>query len=210
MLAMMDIPGAIRQFPAEVRLSVKGIETGADQGLISFVEGGLFFQGRRMSFVLQAIDVNPFLDVNILVPPFGFSPTAKVNAYKIGWRADRLEGIIALHLFGETNGAKKEHLQEFRSLYQDWLRIRPGEAQTILPPVEPQPGFSTDFTGRLTFWRTLTAVSIGSAILCLILMFEIPVFAALAAPLPLVGIGCGLVTANLQKRQRALEARAQP
>lgn len=72
--ALAPFPAPAECFPIEFAISHRGVCTGSDQGIASFVDGWLHVEGLRTSFSLRPVDISkprPLLDRDALDIPGG-------------------------------------------------------------------------------------------------------------------------------------------
>jgi hypothetical protein len=161
---LLDLPASFPQFPVELRYRVNDATYGADDGIVSFVDGWLHFQGRRTSWSLHSKDAH-------LVP--GAQPTGKrgYNAFygaqglliKIDWKNNArtyLIELLPLDKIDELGGGLR---QRFGKELASWkLSSFERSEANVWPPTQAAPGIEPRFKLLLLCWTYARWLSLAT------------------------------------------------
>ena len=138
---LLPIPSDVEGFPVRVTLRAKGVRTGYDEGIVSFVGGWLCFEGRRTAFALRPDDVFAHLGSKVDLDDgteIAFEPY------------DRLE-------------ARRDLASGFDVLYRRWRIAVSPEGESRLPPRTVHPWAVGRALGAIVIGGLLVAAAIPVA-----------------------------------------------
>ncbi len=141
---LMDLPAGVDQFPVRLRYIANDVSYGADQGLLSFLDGSVHFQGRRTTFSFPVAGARIFRDRGKRAAP---------RMYSLRWDAEDFSREIQVRPFDSIVGLGSGYSCRF------WLacpesegRVTP-EEPGLLPPRAPQPGKLVGSWFELLIWK---------------------------------------------------------
>ena len=208
---LVDLPATCPQFPVELQYRFHGCVYGVDEGLISFVEGWMHFQGRRTSWFLSCNDGHSrvvgrhfqVLGYAALRSDANSIPFVRDVFWKKGGKPYR----IRITPMDSVDGLGTGLCRGFGEAIQKWhSSARLDSRNCIYPPVAAMPGLIERVNRRLTL------LGGGSAVLSVWLTFNLwgpspgfpPLLCLGMVVVDLAALGCAIWCAMMLRRRSVL------
>lgn len=158
---LLDLPATFPQFPVELKYKILGCSYGADEGVLSFVDGWMHFQGRRTSWSLCAPGANAIgvQAVSSCAQASSTTPVTKIITWRRLGRSYQIEVLPMDRLEGLGAGLQRKFSLELDA----WNRTaRRCKGAPIFPPVQAVPGLVERLERAVRLSRTVNLLAGGA------------------------------------------------
>jgi hypothetical protein len=147
LMELIDAPSAVRQYPVEVRYRKEEQAYGEDQGVLSFVDGLVSFEGLRSSFTLSKAN-GSYRGVPI-VKQRRHAPE-DLLIHRFNWLDGYDEYEVDVIPFEKLKGGSENMRSDFIADVEAWFsHVSPETKYSLLPPKSLMPGFRTEVQRKL-------------------------------------------------------------
>jgi hypothetical protein len=132
---MIDLPFNFEQFPVRVGFHTNGRKKGEDEGVITFTNDLMHFEGRRVSFDLPSSAITHVRNTAVAKVDRREMPG---NQTVLGWSAMGAIGVLTITPYQLVEG-ESDMVFAFRYALAPWFESDPvSHRHLIFPPIESQ------------------------------------------------------------------------
>ena len=159
---LLDLPATCAQYPVELRYAVDNVTYGSDEGILSFVDGWMHFQGRRTSWSLAAKGTS--------LSPLGSSAHTKKQRTDYGRRVNWSDGksmySIQLLPMDGLDGLGSGLRKKCHVTLEEWKNSASvASANVTVPPIQVLPEVVDRLGRNLRFCWIVGSVLSGALLL---------------------------------------------